>query len=63
MSAKGAEGALYAKIGIAIAISGALVLWTIGLWFAIISTMGLLEVAYRSSVPFKVNFWGMIFPW
>jgi tellurite resistance protein TehA-like permease len=53
---------LYGKVVICIATGGALVLWSIGLWFAAISTIGLFEVSYRKHVPFSVNFWGMIFP-
>jgi len=53
---------LYGKVAICIAASGALVLWSIGLWFAAIATIGLLEVSYRKRVPFSINTWGMIFP-
>jgi tellurite resistance protein TehA-like permease len=56
------DAAIYGKIAIGIASSGALVLWAIGLWFAAIATLGLLRASYQNRIPFGVNFWGMIFP-
>lgn len=56
------DAEVYGKIVIAMATSGALALWSIGLWFGILSLIGITEISLSSSVAFKINFWGMVFP-
>jgi tellurite resistance protein TehA-like permease len=56
------DGELYGKVAIVMGTSVALSLWAIGLWFGVISTLGLVEICSRTSIPFRVNFWGMVFP-
>ncbi|PVG02365.1 hypothetical protein CPB86DRAFT_780318 [Serendipita vermifera] len=57
-----ADADIYGKIVTVMGTGVSLTLWAIGLWFGITSTIGLVEVCIRTSVPFRVNFWGMIFP-
>ncbi|CAG7850521.1 Sulfite efflux pump SSU1 {ECO:0000303/PubMed:17322211} [Serendipita indica DSM 11827] len=61
-SSLGIDGAFYGKVFIVLGASGALTLWSIGLWFGIIATIGLVEAAIRYRIPFRINYWGTIFP-